>query len=59
VAFSGSPVWILAALADLSGVGRHLIPEIADALKEHGLLDKDAQFSSVDQMLDGLERTSS
>ncbi len=59
VAFSASPVWILAALADLSGVGRHLIPEIADALKEHGLLDKDAQFSSVDQMLDGLERTSS
>jgi hypothetical protein len=59
VAFRASPVWVLAALADVCGMGRHLIPEIADALKAQGLLDKDAQFSSVDQMLDGLERTSS
>ena len=58
VAFRASPVWVLAALADLSGMGRHLIPEIADALKTEGLLEKDAQFTSVDQMLDGLERTS-
>ena len=41
IAFRASPVWILAALADLSGMGRHLIPEIADALKAQGLLDKD------------------
>lgn len=59
VAFRASPVWVLAALADLCGAGRHLIPEIADALKTEGLLEKDAQFTSVDQMLDGLERTSS
>lgn len=59
VAFRASPVWILAALSDVCGMGRHLIPEIADALKAQGLLDKDAQFVSVDQMLDGLERTSS
>src|SRR6266850_7786716 len=59
VAFRASPVWVLAALADLSGMGRRLIPEIADALKAQSLLDKDAQFTSVDQMLDGLERTSS
>lgn len=59
VAFRASPVWVLAALADLSGMGRHLIPELADALKAQGLLEKDAQFTSVDQMLDGLERTSS
>jgi len=58
VAFRASPVWILAALADLSGIGRHLIPEMADALKEQGLLDRDTQFTTVDQMLDGLERTS-
>src|SRR5688572_18043366 len=32
---------------------------MADALKAQGLLEKDAQFTSVDQMLDGLERTSS
>ena len=59
VAFRASPVWILAALADLCGLGRHLIPEMADALKAQGLLEKDVQFTSVDQMLDGLERTSS
>src|SRR5258705_1944706 len=59
VAFRASPVWVLAALADLSGIGRRLIPEMADALKAQGLLEKDAQFTSVDQMLDGLERTSS
>jgi hypothetical protein len=59
VAFRASPVWILAALADLCGMGRHLIPEMADALKAQGLLEKDAQFATVDQILDGLERTSS
>lgn len=58
VAFSASPVWVLAALADVCGAGRQLIPEMADALKEQGLLDNDAQFTSVDQILDGLERTS-
>ena len=59
VAFRASPVWVLAAMADVCGMGRHLIPEIADALKAQGLLEKDAQFTSVDQLLDGLERTSS
>jgi len=59
VAFRASPVWVLAALADVCGMGRHLIPEIADALKEEGLLEKNAQFSTMDEMLDGLERTSS
>jgi hypothetical protein len=59
VAFRASPVWILAALADLSGIGRRLIPEIADALKAQGLLEQDTEFVTVDQMLTGLERTSS
>jgi hypothetical protein len=59
VAFRASPVWILAALADLCGIGRHLIPEIAEALKAQGLLERNVQFTSVDQLLDGLERTSS
>ena len=58
VAFRASPVWVLAALADVCGLGRHLIPEIAAALKEQKLLDADTDFSSVDQLLDGLERTS-
>ena len=59
VAFRASPVWVLAALSDLCGMGRHLIPEISDALKAEGLLDKEAEFSNVDQILDGLEKTSS
>src|SRR5262245_52704189 len=59
VAFHLSPVWVLAALADLSGLGRRLIPEIAESLKAQGLLDPEAQFESMDQMLDGLEKTSS
>jgi hypothetical protein len=59
VAFRASPVWVLAALADVCGMGRHLIPEISDALKKQGLLETDAQFTTVDEMLDGLEQTSS
>lgn len=58
VAFRASPVWILAALADVCGIGRHLIPEVTAALKAQGLLEGDAEFTTVDQMLDGLERTS-
>jgi hypothetical protein len=58
IAFRASPVWVLAAMADVCGLGRHLIPEIAASLKEKGLLDADTEFTSVDQMLDGLERTS-
>jgi len=59
VAFRVSPVWVLAALADLSGLGRRLIPEIADVLRAQGLLEKETQFHSMDQLLDGLEKTSS
>jgi hypothetical protein len=58
VAFRASPVWVLAALADVCGLGRHLIPQIADELKGQGLLDGGQEFTSVDQILDGLERTS-
>jgi hypothetical protein len=57
-AFHASPVWVFAALADLSGAGRQFMEEIAASLKEEGLLDKDARFEGVDQILDGLERTS-
>jgi hypothetical protein len=58
IAFHVSPVWVLAALADLSGLGRRLIPEITEALEAQGLVGQDAQFQSVDQLLDGLESTS-
>lgn len=55
--FRASPVWVMAALADVSGAGRHLLHEIADTLKQEGLLDAGARFDSVDQILDGLERS--
>ena len=57
LAFHASPVWVLAALADISGAGRQLIDEITTSLKEEGLLDRTRTFENVDQVLDGLERT--
>jgi hypothetical protein len=55
--FHASPVWVLAALADLAGAGRELIGEMAEALQKEGLLEPGREFHSVDQLLDGLERT--
>ena len=36
--FHASPVWVLAALADVAGAGRELIGEIAEALQKEGLM---------------------
>src|SRR2546427_13259356 len=57
VTFRASPVWVLAALADVSGAGRDLIGEIAEALKKDGLLEPGRSFEHVEQLLDGFERT--
>jgi hypothetical protein len=54
--FRASPVWVMAALADLSGAGRRLVQEICESLKQEGLLDPEASYETVDQMLDGLEK---
>src|SRR3954453_23724252 len=54
--FHASPVWVLAALADLSGAGRQVIQEIASSLQQDGLLEPGTTFSSVDQLLNGLEK---
>jgi hypothetical protein len=56
--FRFSPVWILAALSDLSGTSRVLVREISASLAEKGLLEQDASHATVDQILDSLERTS-
>ena len=56
--FRFSPVWVLAALSDVSSTGRVLVREIATALVEKGLLQKDTDFATVDQILNGLEKTS-
>jgi hypothetical protein len=58
VAFRASPVWVLAALADVAGFGRQLIPDIAESLKKEGLLAPDGSFATMDQLLAGLERSS-
>ncbi len=58
VAFRASPVWVLAALADVTGGGQRLIRQVVAALQEEGLLEDGANFESMDQILGGLERTS-
>lgn len=55
--FRASPVWVMAALADISGAGSQLIREITSTLKREGLLAPDETFETVEQMLDGLERS--
>src|SRR5438477_4429198 len=50
LAFRASPVWVLAALADITGGGHKLIHEISQALKEEGLLDRTMRFERVDQV---------
>jgi len=59
LAFHASPIWVLAALADASGGGRKLIQEMSQGLKEEGLLDSEASFESMEDVLDGLEKASS
>ncbi len=51
VAFRASPVWVLAALADVAGFGRQLIPEIAAALEKEGLLAPGERFATMEQLL--------
>jgi hypothetical protein len=56
-AFRASPVWVLAALADVSGAGRELIADITTTLQEEGLLERGRSFATIEQLLEGLERT--
>jgi hypothetical protein len=58
LAFQASPIWVLAALADATGGSRKLMLEISQALKAEGLLDGEAHFETMEQVLDGLEKTS-
>jgi hypothetical protein len=58
LAFQASPIWVLAALADAAGGSHRLIRELAEALKEEGLLDAGTSFDTMEQVLDGLEKSS-
>jgi hypothetical protein len=53
--FRASPVWVLAALADISGAGRHLIAEISTSLKREGLIASSETPSTMEEILDALE----
>jgi hypothetical protein len=56
--FRASPVWIFAAIADLTGAGKLLIREIADALHKDGLIESTEGIDDVDTLLTRLERGS-
>jgi hypothetical protein len=56
--FRFSPVWVLAALSDLSSTGRVLVREVSASLVEKGLLEREVDFTTIDDILDGLEKTS-
>jgi hypothetical protein len=58
LAFHASPVWVLAALADVTGSGKKLIQQIADEMQQEGLLERGARFETMEQVLEGLEKTS-
>src|SRR5207244_495471 len=58
LAFHASPVWVLAALADVAGGGQRMLREIVVTLKGEGLLEGDAHLETMDQILTGLEKTS-
>lgn len=57
LAFRASPVWVLAALADVCGFGRRIIPDIAAELQREGLLGPGNSFATMEQLLGGLERS--
>jgi hypothetical protein len=59
LAFHASPVWVLAALADVAGGGHKLVRGIATALEEEGLLEPGARFETMEHVLGGLEKTGS
>lgn len=56
--FRASPVWVFAAIADLTGAGKTLIREIAEALHKDGLVESTAGIDDVDTLLERLERGS-
>lgn len=53
-----SPVWVLAATADLTGGTRAYLRALATELRRDGLLPPDTDVTSVNELLDQLEDTS-
>jgi hypothetical protein len=55
-AFGFSPLWLLAAASDLARGSRVYLAALVGELKESGVLEKDVEIASVDQLLGVLER---
>jgi hypothetical protein len=53
-----SPLWLLAATADVTGGTRTYLRALVLELRQDGLLAEDADFDSVEELLDALENTS-
>jgi hypothetical protein len=55
-AFGFSPLWLLAAASDLLRGSRVYLKVLVGELKRTGVLAQDAEFGSVDELLEALER---
>ena len=55
-AFGFSPLWLLAAASDLARGSRVYLAALVGELKDNGVLEKDVEIASVDQLLGVLER---
>jgi hypothetical protein len=55
-AFGFSPLWLLAAASDLLRGSRVYLNALVGELKRAGVLAEDAEFGSVDELLEALER---
>lgn len=55
-AFGFSPLWLLAAASDLARGSRVYLAALVGELKDNGVLARDAEIASVDQLLGVLER---
>jgi hypothetical protein len=53
-----SPLWLLAPAADLAGGSRTYLRALVDELKGNGVLPRDADIHSVDELFGALEGTS-
>ncbi len=58
LAVGWSPLWLLAAAADLTGGTQTYLVELVSELHRQNLLPEDSKFASVDELLTALENTS-
>jgi hypothetical protein len=58
LAFRISPVWLFAAASDILGGSKEFLREVVKELKEKGVIEPNAQFDSVEELLTYLENNS-